>query len=65
MLEGDKCCGNNKKKMQASKGSHECQVHVGMEQKVAVLKHDLFALLGRWPLDKVLKEVRTLATKTP
>ena len=26
---------------------------------------DLFALLGRWPLDKVLKEVRTLATKTP
>lgn len=46
--------------MQANKQSHECQVHVGMEQRAAVFKtDDLFALLGRWPLDKDLKEVRT------
>ena len=36
-----------KKKMQASKWSHECQVHVGMEQRVAFKTDDLFALLGR------------------
>lgn len=67
MVGGGKCCGKTEKEnVGRNKRSHECQVHVGVGRRVAVLKKGApFALLGRWHLGKDLKEVGQLEEELP